>query len=214
MCRDVALLMKSILLLRHNPIRFHFLVDHTAKHILSTLLRTWHLYGVDYHFYDIDGRFVQGTSWPYHNLDSSIILFSDVLPHSVEKVISLEPTVMVSVDIVHFWKMFSDVYIHSSVLGLQQMGSGTEGKFRSDVMLLGLKVMREKKWSLLWKEALSKSRKSSNFSDVLSFLSKKFIFPLNLEGIFHYDKMRLSLLLHHATNSRPCVPEALQLEVA
>ena len=195
-CRDVALLMKSILLLRHNPIRFHFLIDHTAKHILSTLLRTWHLYGVDYHFYDIESEYKQGINGQYHDVDNSSILFNDVLPHSVEKVISVEPTVLVSADIFDFWKMFSDMYIHSSVLGLQKTGLGTEEQFRIDVMLLDLKVMREKKWSLLWKEALSRSRKSSNsqtkltFSDVLSYLSKQhqsLVFPLSLEGIFRFD---------------------------
>ena len=38
---DAALLVKSLLLFRRNPIRLHFLVDPTARHILSTLMRTW-----------------------------------------------------------------------------------------------------------------------------------------------------------------------------
>lgn len=41
--RDVVTLIKSILHYRQAPLQFHFISDHIATHILSTLFNTWQL---------------------------------------------------------------------------------------------------------------------------------------------------------------------------
>lgn len=171
-CRDAALLIKSILLFRENPIRFHFLTDPKAKYILNTLLKTWHLYGVDYHFYDIDKRLVvQDKNGFYH--DDANILFYDVLPHSVEKIIALKPTVLMSADIFHLWKMVHHMHKQGSVLSLVKVTSRSDEEFRTDVMLLDLKTMREKNWSKLWEKEYAKKSNSWTKSTLLSDLYKQ-----------------------------------------
>ena len=41
--RDVVTLIKSILHYRQSSLHFHFMSDHVATHILSTLFNTWQL---------------------------------------------------------------------------------------------------------------------------------------------------------------------------
>ena len=181
---DAALLVKSLLLFRHNPIRLHFLVDPTARHILSTLMRTWHLYGIEYNFYHIDSMSKDSTKFA-----DSIFNVMDILPPSVKKVVSLNSKVLLSADIYQLWNTFIDMADHSSVLGLPMMaGLAAEMEFNSDVMLIDLQGVRERKWSGVWHEVLSSSMEDynsvshSNVSRVLSYLYKQepaLIFPLH-----------------------------------
>ena len=80
-CNNAVLLIKSIHLFRRNPIRLHLLVDSTARHVMETLLRTWHIYGLEYHFYNSTAE--QNSSY------SKIIHLLNTLPVYVEKVIYL-----------------------------------------------------------------------------------------------------------------------------
>ena len=174
--RDAALLVKSVLLFRRNPIRFHFVADPIAKHILSTLMRTWHLYGIDYHFYDMDKKSVKEHKRSHNGIDDFTLLLSDVLPRSVERVISLHPSVLLNADIFDLWKMFDRMQKRGSVLGiLRTTPSGAsegEEEFSSDVMVIDYKATREKRWLTPWKDALSKSAVSlSNTSPDVSVVT-------------------------------------------
>ena len=154
--RDVTALIKSVLLYRHNPIKWHFVTDASAKHILSTLLRTWHLHGLAFKFYDIPKSTSDTTHLPtLTKSDNPCQLFIDALPVSVEKVISLDPTVLLTADIFHLWEVFNSMKTHGNALGIVRSPSGQQTKFRTGVMLLDLRSLRDKNWSLLWTQALS-----------------------------------------------------------
>ena len=168
--RDAALLIKSVLLYRNNPIRWHFVVDTIAKHILSTLLRTWHLHGVAYKFYDTD-KSLKSISDNTHlpaELDNPCQLFIDALPVSVEKVIALNPTVLLTADIFHLWEVFHSMKTHGSALGIVRSPTGSGGEFRTGVMLLNLQSLREKRWSALWTDALSEAMESDTTGTLVS----------------------------------------------
>ena len=182
---DAALLVKSLLLFRRNPIRLHFLVDPTARHILSTLMRTWHLHGIEYNVYHIDSMSKDST-----NLPDSIFNLVDTLPPSVKKVLYLNSKVLLSADIYQLWNnTFIDMAEHESVLGIP-IAAGLAGnmEFNSDVMLIDLKAVRERRWSGLWQKVLSSSMEDynsvhhSNVPTCLSYLYKQepaLIFPLH-----------------------------------
>ena len=180
-----ALLIKSILLFRQNPISFHFLVNLPAKHILSTLLRTWHLYGVEYTFWTESVKNLNGNRLHY----SSFSYLMEVLPLSIERVILFEPTVLVSADIHELWKSFTDMKEQWRMFGVPM----TEGEeFNSDMVLLDLESMREKSW-LPEREGktLSESTNSrSNVSKILSYMYKQdktLFFPLSPGWSAHYQ---------------------------
>ena len=145
-CIQAALLIKSILLFRRNPIRLHFLVDDSTQYILHTLLSTWHLYGVEYNFYKID----------FGTKDSrGIFLVVEVLPPSIERVINIECSVLLSADISKLWKVFNEMKKQGSVFGVVKHTQlrGIE----NSIMLIDLKNVRERKWSEIWKDVLSSS---------------------------------------------------------
>ena len=121
-----VLLIKSILLFRQSPIHLHLLVDSTARHVMGTLLRTWHLYGLEYHFYH--------TEWTYNNL------LAHILPISVDRVIFIEPQVLVSVDIRHLWAVFAGIR-QGNVFGAVHHSGGQE--FRTELMLLDVERLRQ-----------------------------------------------------------------------
>ena len=139
-CTHAVLLIKSILLFRRNPIRFHFFVDDAAQYILSTLMSTWHLYGVEYNFYKIPKR--PGIQ------DDIIHYLVEALPTSVEKVITLECTVLLSADVFHLWKVFRDMENRGSAFGLvRPVWLGGVYEFSSSVVLVHLNSVRVKKWA-------------------------------------------------------------------
>ena len=174
---DAVLLVKSLLLFRRNPIRLHFLVDPTARHILSTLMRTWHLYGIEYNFYHIDSMSKDSTKFA-----DSIFNLMDIIPPSVKKVVSLNSKVLLSADIYQLWKTFIDMADHGSVLGLPMMaGLAAETEFNSNVMLIDLKGLRERRWSGLWQEVLSSSMEDYNSVHLSNVYKQEpaLIFPLH-----------------------------------
>ena len=194
---EAALLVKSLLLFRHNPIRLHFLVDPTARHILSTLMRTSHLYGIEYNFYPIDSVSIKDSA----KFPRSIFNLADTLPPSAKKVVSLNSVVLLSVDIYQLWKLFVDMGGHGSVLGLPvSAGPDGETEFNSDVMLVDLQAVREQRKSGLWQKLLSGSSEDddSNVSKGLGYLYEKepaLIYPLHPGWSVHtgpgWDKTRV-----------------------
>ena len=175
--RDAALLIKSVLLYRKNPIRWHFVADPIAEYILSTLLRTWHLHGVAYKFYNFETppKSTSQSTPLSEKLDDPCQLFMDALPVSVEKVIALNPTVLLTADIFHLWEVFHSMKTHGSALGIVRSPTGSRGEFITGVMLLDLKSLREKKWSALWTQALSETMESEAVSSsILSHLYTKY----------------------------------------
>ena len=177
--RDAALLIKSVLLYRKNPIRWHFVADPIAEYILSTLLRTWHLHGVAYRFYNFETppKSTSQSTPLSEKLDDPCQLFMDALPVSVEKVIALNPTVLLTADIFHLWEVFHSMKTHGSALGIVRSPNGSGGEFRTGVMLLDLQSLGEKRWTALWTRALSEAMESGTTgtlvsSSILSHLHK------------------------------------------
>ena len=151
-CNHGVLLIKSILLFRQSPIRLHLLVDSTARHVMGTLLTTWHLYGLEYHFYH--------TESTYNNL------LAHILPISVDRVIFIEPQVLLSVDIRHLWAVFAGIR-QGNLFGAVHHSGGQE--FRTELMLLDVERLRDN--SKLRSSVLFRNSQSeANISRALSLL--------------------------------------------
>lgn len=131
-CNRAALLIKSILIFREGPIRLHLLLDSTCQHVLGTLLRTWHVYGLEYHLYLING------TGP-HDRSTTLQHLMDSLPHSIERVISLSPEVLMSVDVHHLWSTFNNMQRAGRVL----FAAVLEPQLRTELLLIDVKNLRE-----------------------------------------------------------------------
>ena len=134
-----VLLIKSILLFRQSPIRLHLLVDSTARHVMGTLLTTWHLYGLEYHFYHTQQT--PTNPWSIHN---TVFHLLNSLPLSVERVIYTQPKVLISTEVHRFLETFRIMRQEGKVLGLyREPGlSGITEKTESELMLVDLKALR------------------------------------------------------------------------
>ncbi|CAI8027814.1 LARGE xylosyl- and glucuronyltransferase 2 [Geodia barretti] len=163
-CNRAALLIKSILLFRQSPIRLHLLVDPPSRHVMGTLLRTWHLYGLEFHLYT-----VKWTSKQSQKGYESLVYLMESLPPSVERVISLQSHLLLSVDIHHVWKTFVEMEKVGSVFGLVEALS-LPGQFRDELMLIDLAGFRRKGWPQFRGEGLSGSITVESVSKALHIL--------------------------------------------
>ena len=138
-CNHGVLLIKSILLFRQSPIRLHLLVDLTARHVMGTLLRTWHLYGLEYHFYH-----TQQTPTHLWSIHNTVFHLLNSLPLSVERVIYTQPKVLISTEVHRFLETFRIMRQEGKVLGLyREPGlSGITEETESELMLVDLKALR------------------------------------------------------------------------
>ena len=135
-CSRAALLIKSILLFRRSPIRLHLLVDPPSRHVMGTLLRTWHLYGLEFHLYT-----VKWTSKQSESGFNSLPHLLELLPPSVEKIVSLQSDILMSLKVHGLWSVFSDMEAQGSAFGL--VHNSEANKFRSEVFLIDLKRTRQ-----------------------------------------------------------------------
>ena len=138
-CNHGVLLIKSILLFRQSPIRLHLLVDSTARHVMGTLLTTWHLYGLEYHFYH-----TQQTPTHHWSIHHTVFHLLNSLPLSVERVIYTPPKVLISTEVYRFLETFRIMRQEGKVLGLyREPGlSGIMEETESELMLVDLKALR------------------------------------------------------------------------
>ena len=183
-CNQAALLIKSILLFRRSPIRLHLLVDPPSRHVMGTLLRTWHVYGLEFHLYT-----VKSTSKQFGGGYDSLVHLLEFLPPSVERVISLQSDILVSADVYQLWNVFTDMGEKKSAFGL--VCNSKLNEFRSEVFLIDLKRTRQ----------LVRDQHSKSGSKILSSLyqqDRALFFPLSHGWSVHREDKLLQV------NSEQC----------
>ncbi|KAF6033547.1 GYLTL1B [Bugula neritina] len=162
--RHVTTVIKSILFYRHNTLHLHLVVDSISLPILNTLLESWEIPSVLYSFYSTS-TIQQDVSWiPNAHYSGVYGLMKLQMPY----VLLLDTDVLFSADVAELWSMFdlfsadqylglvenlSDWYLHSS--GLTAWPAVGRG-FNTGVMLMQLRVMREKNWAKLWRHTANK----------------------------------------------------------
>ncbi|XP_067940014.1 xylosyl- and glucuronyltransferase LARGE2s-like [Watersipora subatra] len=170
--RDVSTVIKSLLFYRSNILHLHLLVDSVSLPILNTLLGTWDIPSVVYSFYSTT-LIQKDVSWIPNAHYSGVyglmkLQLPYVLPANIDKVILLDTDIVFSSDIAELWKMFqlfssqqfiglvenlSDWYLPSSGLGnWPALGRG----FNTGVMLMNLRLMKERNWAKLWRQVANK----------------------------------------------------------
>lgn len=168
--RSVITLVKSILFYRLNPLHFHFVTDSNARHILSTMFKTWLLPAVDVSFYAIEAA-SSLVSWIPNSHYSGIyglikLTLVSLLPDDLDHVIVLDTDLMLTDNIAKLWKYFEEISSRGKLLGVVENQSDWYlGKlwkkqkrpwpaigrgFNTGVMLLNLKLMKSRDWVAIW----------------------------------------------------------------
>ena len=167
--RTVITLIKSILFYRLSPLHFHFVTDTVARHVLSTVFKTWQLPSVNVSFYAIETA-ADIVSWIPNSHYSGIyglmkLTLVRLLPEVLDRVIVLDTDLMLTDNIASLWDFFKEIRRQSKLLGVVEnqsnwylgrlwekqrpwpaLGRG----FNTGVMLLHLKLMRAKDWISMW----------------------------------------------------------------
>ena len=167
--RSLVTMVKSILFYRLTPLHFHLMTDSSAHLVLTTLFRTWQLPAVNVSFYAIENT-SHIVSWIPNSHYSGIyglmkLTLVKLLPGDLDHVIVLDTDLMLMEDIACLWKFFKEVSRRGKLLGLVENQSDWYlGKlwdklkpwpavgrgFNTGVMLLNLKMMKEKDWVAMW----------------------------------------------------------------
>ena len=174
--RTVVTLLKSILFYRHNPLHFHFISDHNARHTLGTLFETWRLPAVNISFYAAEIA-QTNISWIPNFHYSGVyglmkLTFTDMLPAHLDKVVVLDTDLMFTSDIAGLWQFFklirqgrklfgivenqSDWYLGKLWVGHKPWPALGRG-YNTGVMLLDLHAMRQQQWYKTWYEVATKT---------------------------------------------------------
>lgn len=164
--RSVITLVKSILFYRLNPLHFHFVTDPSANHVLSTIFKTWQLPDVNVSFYAIEAA-SDTVSWIPNSHYSGIyglmkLTLVQLLPTNLDRVIALDTDLMMMENIGSLWKIFKEIKRRGKLLGVVEnqsnwyLGNLWEKQknpwpaigrgFNTGVMLLNLKMMKEREW--------------------------------------------------------------------
>ena len=111
--RDSVITIKSVLIYRHDTIHFHFIVDDKARKVLEVVMTTWQVPGVSFTFYDMEyaKSLLPWSFNHYYKTDWTILvpLLHKILPHSVFRVVILNPDIVLTTDIGKLWcHCFSD----------------------------------------------------------------------------------------------------------
>ena len=191
-CNNAVLLIKSILLFRRSPLRLHLLVDSTARHVMETLLRTWHIYGLEYHFYNSTAEQNRENS-SY----SAIIHLLNTLPIYVERVIYLQSELLLFTDIRKLWRMFSEMEKEGKVLGVCDVPASPKRGERncSDLVFIEVKELRQR-WAQYWnKQTLSFEFSSKTRS--LGFISLHNLISIECCEVSEPNEMMGPIYLPH-----------------
>ena len=106
--RHIYWTVKSVLMYRSTPLHFHFIADSRAKTVLTSMLDSWLVPGISHHYYDLKQACSTITSSVNDSCPAPLSLYLNlhlVLPDSVQHVIVLEPTSVVSIDVVELWSV-------------------------------------------------------------------------------------------------------------
>ncbi|XP_026331083.1 LARGE xylosyl- and glucuronyltransferase 1-like [Hyposmocoma kahamanoa] len=167
--RHITPMLKSLLHHRQNPLHFHLIVDFASEKMLNKFFDTWDLPDVKYSCYNAQYELPK-VAWIPNSHYSGVysffkLLYTDVLPKSLEKVIVLDSDLTFLSDVAELWSMFKNM-TDEQLLGLVEnesnwyyeadrwpaLGRG----FNTGVMLLNLrKIHTTTNWTLLWREAVN-----------------------------------------------------------
>ena len=139
-CRNVPLLVKSIMMYGHNPIHFHFITNSTFKTILETLIDTWELPSVNSSFYPLD-ELVRQTTETSTSTDSLKLSISLVLPHYVSEIVLFEANVVVLTDVRGLWRNFELIRSEGRMIGLPE--NPLSGETDSRILLFNITAIRQ-----------------------------------------------------------------------
>ena len=102
------LAIKSILMHRTTKLHFHFISDNMTRTVLSSMLSSWLLPGLSHDYYDLSEAWRRiGRS--YNNqCYGTLVLKLDlpqILPENITRVVVLEPTLIVKIDVYELWSV-------------------------------------------------------------------------------------------------------------
>lgn len=194
--REVAILIKSILFYRKNPLHFHFISDERAKDVLGHLFKSWDVPGLKYSFYMAED-YKADVDWIPNRHYSGLyglmkLVLTKVLPLNLEKTIVLDTDITFATDIAELWQLFRKLGTREAI-GLVENQSdwylGTLWKrhkpwpakgrgFNTGVMLFDLRKLRDLNWMQMWrltaeKELMNLLATSLADQDIINALIKK-----------------------------------------
>ena len=104
------LAIKSVLIHRTTKLHFHFITDSMTRTVLNSMMSSWLLPGVLHDYYDLKETWRRiGKSHDYQNhCNGTLILklnLMQILPDSVQRVIVINPTSTVKIDLQELWSV-------------------------------------------------------------------------------------------------------------
>ena len=164
-----VVVVKSILFHSKNFIHFHLLTDPLGEHILSSIFSSWLLPRVDVSFYSLPDAIKRVEQIPTSHYSGiyamTKLTLPYVLPDSLHDVLVLDSDLLLADDIGQLWSLLRTMKRENKLLGLVENQSDwylnpkynpwpAVGRgYNSGVILLDLKLMREKKWREMWQKA-------------------------------------------------------------
>ncbi|XP_063366135.1 xylosyl- and glucuronyltransferase LARGE2s-like [Cydia amplana] len=168
--RIVSPMLKSLLHHRQNPVHFHLIVDVVSEHTTKHLFETWDLPDVQYTTYNAQS-ILNRVAWIPTSHYSGVyalvkLLFPDILPATLRRVIVLDSDLTFLCDIMELWNMFRNM-TDQQYIGLVENESNwyqnTEIRwpalgrgYNTGVMLLDLhKIRTVTDWTTSWHSAVN-----------------------------------------------------------
>ena len=104
------LAIKSVLIHRTTKLHFHFITDSMTRTVLNSMMSSWLLPGVLHDYYDLKETWRKiGNSHDYQNhCNGTLILklnLMQILPDNVQRVIVVNPTSTVKIDLQELWSV-------------------------------------------------------------------------------------------------------------
>ena len=104
------LAIKSVLIHRTTKLHFHFITDSMTRTVLNSMMSSWLLPGVLHDYYDLKETWRRiGRSHDYQNHCYGTLILQlnlmQILPDSVQRVIVVNPTSTVKIDLQHLWSV-------------------------------------------------------------------------------------------------------------
>uniref|UniRef100_A0A915IQH9 Uncharacterized protein n=1 Tax=Romanomermis culicivorax TaxID=13658 RepID=A0A915IQH9_ROMCU len=167
--RRVLPLLKSLLLYRTRVLRLHFVVvDLLSQRIITTLMSTWQITGVEYATYNAQ-NLLDSLRWIPNNHYSGVygllkLLLPEILPLTLHRIIVLDNDLLFNADVLDLWSLFTE-FNDDQVLGLVENLSpwylgllpmkyspwpAVKRGFNTGVILMDLRKLRSLEWSKTW----------------------------------------------------------------
>ncbi|KAK9739570.1 Glycosyl transferase family 8 [Popillia japonica] len=159
-------LLKSLYFYRTNPLHFHVLVDNISNVSIYTLFDTWSITHVNISVYNVN-NYLSKVSWLQTHHYSGVyglskLLFPEIVPEFVIKIIILDTDIIFNANIFELWMLFnsfnenqfiglveneSDFYVKQN-LHWPALGRG----YNTGIILCHLQKMKRFNWNAIWFE--------------------------------------------------------------